>query len=48
VTDRQILLHLGKALVAALAVTLLVVTGIAYGEITYHGPARVVETGPAR
>jgi hypothetical protein len=43
VTDRDLLIHLGRAFVLALALTLLVVSGIVYSEMSYNGP-RVVET----
>lgn len=47
-TDRQLLQHFGRALVATLSVTLLVVTGIAYGETGQPEPIRSVDVRNAR
>lgn len=47
-TDRQLLAHLGRAVVATLALVILVVTGIAYAELTATPPQRVVQVGQPR
>lgn len=42
-TDRQLLATLGRHLAAAASLAVLLVTGIAYGEITYQQPVPVVD-----
>lgn len=46
-TDRALLTHLGRTIIATLSITLLVVTGVVYAEITDDQP-RIVETGQYR
>lgn len=42
-TDRQLAIHLGRAILATLSLALLLVSGITYAESTYQPP--VVEIG---
>lgn len=42
-TDRQLLLLLGRHLLAAASFAVLITTGIVWSEVTYHAPVPVVE-----
>jgi hypothetical protein len=42
-TDRQLLITLGRRLAAAASVAILLVTGTAYAEMTYQPPVPVVD-----
>lgn len=42
-TDRELARHLGRSFVAALSLTVLIVTGIAWGEAATPVPPRTVD-----
>lgn len=42
-TDRQLLATLGRRLAAAASFAILLVTGVAYAEITYQPPIPLVD-----
>lgn len=42
-TDRQLLATFGRRLVAAASFAVLLVTGVAYAELTYQEPVPVVD-----